>query len=259
MSERPRDPWLSLAALTPARIALGRAGASLPTREVLSFALAHAQARDAVHADLDRGALARKLEALGLATVEIESEADGRDRYLARPDLGRRLAAPSRARLESLPLAPCDLCLMVGDGLSATAVAEHSPALIAAFLPLAAELGLKLTPVTLARGARVALGDDVASTLKARAVAVLIGERPGLSAADSLGIYLTYGARPGMTDAQRNCISNVRPHGLAPAEAAARLAWLVEAALARGITGIDLKDESDALTGDAAKAPAIPS
>ncbi|MBL8564572.1 MAG: ethanolamine ammonia-lyase subunit EutC [Hyphomicrobiaceae bacterium] len=258
MRERPRDPWLSLAALTPARIALGRAGASLPTREVLSFALAHAQARDAVHAGLDRPALARSLAALGLATVEVESEADGRDRYLARPDLGRRLAAPSRERLESLAHAPCDLCLMVGDGLSATAVAEHSPALIGAFLPHAARLGLKLAAVVIARGARVALGDDVALTLNARAVAVLIGERPGLSAADSLGIYLTYGARPGMTDAQRNCISNVRPLGLAPSEAAARLAWLVEAALSRGITGVDLKDESDALSHAAAEAPTLP-
>lgn len=246
MSGAPRDPWFHLANRTPARIGLGRSGVSLPTREVLSFALAHAQARDAVHADFDRAALQTSLAALGLQCIQVESEAGDRQTYLRRPDLGRRLAAPSRAALAQPGSTACDLALIIGDGLSATAVASHAPTLIAAFLPHARQLGLKLAAVTIAQGARVALGDEIGNLLGARAVAVLIGERPGLSAADSLGIYLTYAPRAGRNDGERNCISNVRPAGLAPALAAARLAWLVEAALARRLTGVGLKDESEA-------------
>jgi ethanolamine ammonia-lyase small subunit len=255
MSGAPRDPWFHLASRTPARIGQGRAGVSLPTREVLSFALAHAQARDAVHARLDVGALAAKLAGLGLRTVAVESEAVARDVYLRRPDLGRRLSKPSLERLHQQGGGPCDLVMVLGDGLSATAVARHGPELISAFLPHVARLGLTIGPVVIAEGARVALGDDVGAALGARAVAVLIGERPGLSAADSLGIYLTYDPRRGRHDADRNCISNVRPEGLAPGPAAARLAWLVDAALTRRLTGVGLKDESDAIAPDRAHQP----
>ncbi|MDX2159541.1 MAG: ethanolamine ammonia-lyase subunit EutC [Hyphomicrobiaceae bacterium] len=240
------DPWSALAAFTPARIALGRAGASPPTREVLAFALAHAQARDAVHARLDRAALARDLAALGLACVEVESEACDRQVYLCRPDLGRRLQASSRTRLAARALADRPpLVLVIGDGLSATAVARHAPVLIREFLPLATKSGLSLGPLVLAEGARVALGDEIGGLLGARFVAVLIGERPGLSAADSMSVYLTREPRAGRTDAERNCISNIRPGGLPPSAAARSLAWLIEAAMVTGATGVALKDRSD--------------
>ncbi len=247
MTDIERDPWALLGSRTPARIAIGRAGASLPTREVLSFSLAHARARDAVHAPFDRTALAAQLQRLGLGTVEVASDAPDRATYLRRPDLGRRLDASSREHLAAIArdcAASCDLALVIGNGLSATAVARQAASVVEAFLPHATRLGLKLGPVALAQGARVALGDDVGSLLGARLVAVLIGERPGLSACDSLGIYLTYSPRPGCTDAQRNCISNVRPDGLAPLAAARTLAWLVEAALQAQATGVALKDRS---------------
>lgn len=246
MSGVPRDPWAQLGARTPARIAIGRVGASLPTREVLSFALAHAQARDAVHARLDRAALGAKLQALGLATIEVESEARDRAAYLRRPDLGRRLDEASRKRLQAVHEgATCDLALMIGDGLSATAVSAHAPSLVEAFLPILRRQNLALSLVVVAEGARVALGDEVGALLGAKLVAVLIGERPGLSASDSLSVYLTYDPRPGRNDAERNCISNIRGGGLEPPAAAQNLAWLVEAALTRKATGVSLKDESD--------------
>ncbi len=248
MSAPPNDPWGKLARWTKARIGLGRIGASLPTREVLSFALAHAQARDAVHARLDRDALRHALTTLGLAIVDVESVAadqqDDRQVYLRRPDLGRRLSSRSRP-LVSDAAGHYDLAVVVGDGLSATAVNAHLPTVLSAFLPHAARLKLKLAPVVVAAGARVALGDEIGKILGAKAVAVVIGERPGLSAADSLGLYLTYAPHPGRHDGERNCISNVRPDGLPPEAAAARLAWLVDAALTRKLTGVGLKDESD--------------
>lgn len=239
------DPWRQLRSRTSARIALGRAGVSLPTREVLSFALAHAQARDAVHATLDRKVLAETIQALGLEAIEIESMTTERAQYLRRPDLGRRLSDASKARLAARA-GVYDLALMIGDGLSATAVAAQSPPLLKALLPLVTASGLTIAPVTVAHGARVALGDEVGELLGASMVAVLIGERPGLSAADSLGIYLTYAPRAGRSDAERNCISNVRPEGLAPAAAAQTLAWLISAARERKLTGVGLKDESPA-------------
>lgn len=242
-----RDPWQALGLRTPARIALGRAGNSLPTREVLSFALAHAQARDAVHARLDRGAIALQLQALGLDTIEAESRARDRATYLRRPDFGRQLDAVSRQRIEAAVQGKhCDLALMIGDGLSATGVAAHAPTLVGELLAHVTSHGLTLGPVVIAEGARVALGDEVGALLRARIVAVLIGERPGLSAADSLSVYLTYAPCAGRTDAERNCISNIRPGGLAPAAAARNLAWLIKTALALQVTGVALKDESGA-------------
>jgi len=244
MTGIPRDPWAILGAWTPARIAIGRAGASLPTREVLSFALAHAQACDAVHARLDRTEMARQLESLGLVSVEIKSRAADRATYLRRPDLGRLLDASSRERLKTKRDGTCDLALMIGDGLSATAVTANAPALLGALLHHVRKLGLRLGPIVIAEGARVALGDEVGELLGARLVAVLIGERPGLSAADSLSVYLTYAPRSGRSDAERNCISNIRTGGLAPTAAAANLAWLIEAALVKQLTGVGLKDRS---------------
>ncbi len=250
MSGPPRDPWFLLDQRTSARIALGRAGASLPTREILSFALAHARARDAVHAGFDRTALAAGLGALGLATIEIESDAPERELYLRRPDLGRRLSAASRQRLGERA-ASCDVALMIGDGLSPAAVATHAPALMACLLPHVVRLGLALGIVALAKGARVALGDDVGQALGARLVVVVLGERPGLSAVDSVGVYITFEPRPGRTDAERNCLSNIRLGGHEPAAAADNLAWLIEAALTRRLTGVNLKDDSAAPVLDA--------
>ena len=263
MSTTAPDPWARLAGRTPARIALGRAGASLPTREVLAFALAHARARDAVHAALDVDDLQRSLAALPLQAVAVTSDAAAGERalYLRRPDYGRRLSSASRERLAGTfartgGLGP-DLALMIGDGLSAAAIKAHAVAFLAAFLPQAAALGLSLAPVVIATGARVALGDEVGALLKARAIAVLIGERPGLSSPDSLGVYLTYAPRPGRSDAERNCISNVRTEGLAYDLAAFKLAWLLREAFRRSLTGVDLKDESDTALAASAQVPLL--
>jgi ethanolamine ammonia-lyase small subunit len=239
-----RDPWTRLKRWTPARIALGRTGASVPTREVLGFALAHARARDAVHTPFESAAVAGQLRALSLEVIEVESEAADRSLYLRRPDYGRRLSAAARECLAMRQSQPSDLALVVGDGLSAAAVHAHAVEVVSAFLPHATRLGLSLAPVVVARGARVALGDAIGVLLRAKAVAVLIGERPGLSCPDSLGIYLTFAPRPGRTDAERNCISNIQAQGLSYAQAAYKLAWLVREAFARSFTGVNLKDNS---------------
>ena len=243
------DPWAKLKALTPARIALGRVGASLPTREVLRFALAHALARDAVHAPFDVAAIEGALHVLGLATIRVASQADSRAVYLRRPDLGRRLDAASRAALEAATGAP-DVALVIADGLSATAVQAHAPPLVEALLPRFDDARLALVPAVIAREARVAWGDEIGALLQARLVVMLIGERPGLSAADSLGAYLTYAPKPGRTDAERNCVSNIRPGGLGCDQAAARIAWLVREALRRSVSGVTLKDDSVAALRD---------
>jgi ethanolamine ammonia-lyase small subunit len=250
------DPWDDLRAHTPARLALGRAGTAIPTRELLDFGLAHAQARDAVHLRLDAGALAARLQALKLGTLQVASAATDRATYLLRPDLGRRLGDADAERLRALgdgdaPQAGCDLLLVVADGLSSLAIERNAVPLVQAILG-GTPPGWQLGPVAIATQARVALGDEVGALLGARMVAVLIGERPGLSSPDSLGIYLTWHPQVGRSDAQRNCISNVRPEGLAPAAAAARLWWLCVQARRLGLTGIGLKDRSDAATLDAA-------
>lgn len=240
------DPWShQLARLTPARVALGRAGASLPTRELLAFALAHATARDAVHQPLDTGQMQRAVSELGFATCLVESAASSREIYLRRPDLGRRLSDASRTLLKAAPSTPCDLAIVVADGLSAAAVDAQAVPLLAAFQPWIARAGWRVSTVAIAREARVALGDEIGELLRAQAVAVLIGERPGLSSPDSLGVYLTFAPRVGRTDAERNCISNIRGEGLSYEVAAFKLAWLLGEALTRRLSGVSLKDESD--------------
>jgi ethanolamine ammonia-lyase small subunit len=239
----PYDPWSDLRGLTPARIALGRTGASLPTREVLSFALAHAQARDAVHAPFDLSGVAARAGALGFPTCAVSSGAPDRSIYLRRPDLGRRLSEESRAALTGWqPPPPGDLVIVVADGLSASAVHARATPLLEA---LAAYPLFSGVPVVVATQARVALGDEVAAALGRRCVLVLIGERPGLSSPDSLGAYLTFEPRIGSTDAERNCVSNIRPEGLSDSAAAARIHWLTAEAYRRGLSGVALKDESD--------------
>lgn len=241
------DPWRELTPLTPARIALGRAGASLPTHEVLKFSFAHAKARDAVHAGFDAEGLGREIEALGWPTLQVASAAPDRATYLRRPDLGRGLAAASRDALAPFAQRGFDLAIVVADGLSATAVHRQTVPLLGAFQPYAARAGWSVAPVVLARQARVALGDEIGERLRARLTILLVGERPGLSSADSLGVYLTHAPRKGRSDAERNCISNIREAGLTHDLAAFKLAWLVEQALTRGLTGVALKDELDLL------------
>lgn len=247
--------FATLAKLTPARIALGRAGASLPTREVLRFGLAHAQARDAVHTPFQPDAIVTGLVALGLETVTVESAARSRADYLRRPDLGRCLPREGRAALQARRGA-CDLAIVVADGLSSTAVHQNAVGLIAALLPFLRRQGLALAPVVIAAQSRVALGDAAAEALGARAVLMLIGERPGLSSPDSLGAYLTFAPRVGLTDAARNCVSNIRTGGLDAGHAAFKLAWLIDQAFRRRLSGVDLKDESDAALEGADLGPA---
>ncbi len=239
------DAWQALRRHTPARIALGRVGHSLPTAEVLRFGLAHALAQDAVHRPLDTEALCAELQADGWATICAHSRAPDREQYLMRPDLGRRLAADTAALLrDAAPPEPPHLVFVLGDGLSPLAVERHAPALLRALRPRLPPQW-RMAPVVVVRQARVAVGDEVGELWRAKMVAVLIGERPGLSSPDSLGVYVTHAPVIGRHDAERNCISNVRPEGLPPAAAAAKLAWLVLAALKRGLTGVQLKDDSE--------------
>jgi ethanolamine ammonia-lyase small subunit len=251
------DAWDALRTLTSARIGLGRAGSSLPTRAVLAFALDHARARDAVHLPFDVATTAAHLRALGFATTTVESAAPDRPTYLTRPDLGRRLSDASRSHLTA-PTEPADVALVVGDGLSSAAAHAHAAPLIAALAPRLAAEGLRLANIVLARQARVALGDEIGAALGVRLVIVLIGERPGLSSPDSLGAYLTLAPRIGRTDAERNCVSNIRPEGLGYDDAAHRIAWLVREALRLGATGVALKDDSGLETARLAATPVKP-
>ncbi|WP_313050079.1 ethanolamine ammonia-lyase subunit EutC [Atlantibacter subterraneus] len=239
------DAWKALNQFTDARIALGRSGASLPTAEVLKFGLAHAQARDAIHQPFDSDTLAEQLAALDLETLTVHSQATDRPVYLNRPDLGRRLDEPSRERLTARRATPHDVLLVIGDGLSSHAVQRQAVPLVRALLPFLATLGLSTGPVVLAHQSRVALGDDIGECLNSKAVAMLIGERPGLSSPDSLGVYLTWKPERARIESERNCISNIRPEGLGYDAAAFKLAWLLEQAFLRRLTGVNLKDESD--------------
>jgi ethanolamine ammonia-lyase small subunit len=251
-------PWDSLRRFTDARIGLGRAGSALPIAEVLKFAMAHAQARDAVTTPLDWTPIEREIAGLGLESLRIESAAGDRDTYLRRPDLGRRLDAQSRQRLAAIAGGAPDLAILVADGLSSTGVGANAVPVIAALLPMIRKSDWKLAPILLAGQGRVALGDDAGEILGARAILVLIGERPGLSSPDSLGAYLTWAPRIGRKDAERNCISNIRHGGLSAEEAAFKAHWLLREAMRRGLTGVDLKDESSfQLEGGGTSAPPL--
>lgn len=240
------DSWGALRRFTPARIALGRVGDSLPTRAWLQFGLAHAQARDAVQWQLDAAALRAGVAALFGACLAAHSAAQTRAQFLQRPEAGRRLDQASRAALsQNAPAPGFDLLLVLADGLSAQALQRHA-------LPLLQVLRMQLAgwvwaPIVLAQQARVALADEIGALWQAPLVVTLIGERPGLSSPDSLGAYLTYAPRIGCTDAQRNCVSNIRPQGLNYDAAGFKLAYLLQAARRRGCSGIALKDESEQL------------
>lgn len=249
------DPWQALRRFTPARIALGHTGISQPTGAQLDFQLAHARARDAVHQALDADALRRDIAAAwpeAPPALVAHSAATDRCVYLQRPDLGRRLDAAPSAALAALPCADgFDLAFVIADGLSALAVATNAAPFLAALRDRLAGETWSLAPPVIALQGRVAIGDEIGASLGARMVVVLIGERPGLSSPDSMGVYITWAPRVGLTDESRNCISNVRPGGLRYDEAVHKLHYLLTEARRRGLTGVALKDET---TG----APALP-
>jgi ethanolamine ammonia-lyase small subunit len=238
-----RDSWEELRKLTAARIALGRSGSSIPLRHELDFRLAHAHARDAVHSVMDISAISAALQSARLPVIELMSQAVTRERYLQRPDLGRLPNEASIALLQSVA-SQNDVSLIVADGLSATAINNHAPSLVLQLVESIRATGLVPGPISIVRHARVAIGDNIGEALLSKLTVMLIGERPGLSAADSLSAYLTYNPAPGTTDEARNCVSNIRPKGLALSLAAQKIMYLVEAAFARRLTGIQLKDES---------------
>jgi ethanolamine ammonia-lyase small subunit len=254
--------WQALRAFTDARIALGRSGVSLPTQPHLAFQLAHAQARDAVHLALDAPAMQSAMCGLG-ETLVLQSAAIDRDTYLQRPDLGRRLSPASReALLARLPAQEAealsadaapqdtpeqrsfDIAFVVADGLSALAIGSHAVPFLSQILPKLHADGWSVAPLTLVMQGRVAVADEIGQLLRARLVVILIGERPGLSSPDSMGLYLTWMPRVGLSDASRNCISNVRPAGLSYEEAAHKLHYLLSHASSRCLSGVALKDES---------------
>lgn len=245
------NPWGMLRQFTSARIALGRAGVSLPTSPQLEFQLAHARARDAVHHELDAEQLEQQITQLAPSSspLLLRSAAGTRPTYLQRPDLGRRLDADSVTQLKALGLhasdpRPNDVAFVIADGLSALAIETNAvPFLQAAWSKLSAE-NLKVAPVAIVRQGRVAVGDEVGALLGAKLVVVLIGERPGLSSPDSMGLYLTWHPRVGLTDESRNCISNIRPAGMSYDEAAYKLHYLVSESLRRQLSGVNLKDET---------------
>jgi ethanolamine ammonia-lyase small subunit len=256
MSDSPvqANPWAALRRFTDARIALGRAGVSLPTQPQLAFQLAHAQARDAVHLALDVPTLQAALCGLGHETLSLHSAAPDRDTYLQRPDLGRRLSAASReallARRDGIASGsateprPFDIAFVIADGLSALAIGSHALPFLSRILPRLADEGWHIAPLSLVEQGRVAVADEVGELLGAKLVVILIGERPGLSSPDSMGLYLTWMPAVGLTDAARNCISNVRPAGLPYDEAVHKLHWLLTEARQRSLSGVALKDET---------------
>lgn len=239
------DPWDFLKTHTAARIAQGRTGHSLPTAALLAFQLDHARARDAVYATLNTVRLLIELRAITNAEpVAVQSLAPDRPAYLRRPDLGRQLSPESIALLAELPPGPVpDLSIVLADGLSATAVNEHGLTVVRGLVRESRRLGWVLAPVVLAEQGRVALGDAVAAQLRAGMVAVLIGERPGLSSPDSLGAYLTFAPKPGLTDESRNCVSNIRPGGLPPELAVQKIIYLLTEFKIRQLSGVLVKDE----------------
>lgn len=245
------DPWQMLRQFTSARIALGRTGGSLPTAPMLTFQLAHARARDAVHLPFDVAAIEAHLTQMGLESVRVHSAAPNRESYLQRPDLGRRLDAASRALLLSRADRvgqEHDAVFVIADGLSALASHSHAVGVLALARAALRARGWRVAPVVVAEQSRVALGDEIGELLRAAQVAILIGERPGLSSADSLGVYLTHAPRVGRSDAERNCISNIHPDGgLSCVQAAHKLIYLMTEARRRRLTGVGLKDASDEL------------
>jgi ethanolamine ammonia-lyase small subunit len=236
----------ALQEFTSARIAIGRVGTSIPLKQSLEFKLAHAHARDAVYSELDINNLTDVLKQFDLPVLHLNSRVNDRRQYLQRPDLGRRLNDGSLdLLLDHRP--ETDIAIILADGLSATAVNENAVGLLQALIPQLLAAGFKLAPISMVEQGRVAIGDDIGHGLNAKLSLVLIGERPGLSSADSLGAYLTYNPKPGLTDEMRNCISNIRPGGLIYKKAAKKIFYLISEAFKRKLSGVDLKDNAELL------------
>jgi len=243
-SDCEKELWARLRRFTAARIGLARAGASLSTGPLLEFRLAHARARDAVLESLDEGRLARELGRLDVPIIRVASAAEDRKSYLMRPDKGRRLAADCGEKL-SVRRGAYDVGFVIADGLSARAVQTHAAPVLSAAIPALRAEAWRIAPLVIVRHGRVAIGDAIAAALGADSVAVLIGERPGLSASDSMGAYLTWQPSAATTDAERNCISNIRPEGIDCGSAALKLVHLLQAMRDRRLSGVALKDNTD--------------
>lgn len=236
------DPWTGLKQFTEARIALGRCGTSLPLQESLKFKLAHAKARDAVHHPVQMELLARKLEEGKISSLQLSSSVADRMEYLTRPDKGRYLCTSSK-KLLAQQKKEYDIAVIIADGLSAPAVHQSAIDVTCGLLDIIKTTKLTLAPLSLVQNGRVAIGDEIASLLNAKMAVVLIGERPGLSSPNSLGAYLTYNPTPGTTDEARNCISNIREGGLSVLDAIRKISYLIEMALKKKYTGVELKDK----------------
>ncbi len=237
------DPLSPLREFTAARIAIGRVGSSIPLKESLKFKLAHAHARDAVYSVLDTEGLFNNLKTFNTPVLHLHSQAQNRHKYLKRPDLGRLLDEESAVQLQEHRVS-ADIAIIIADGLSATAVNENAYGLLQLLIPVLREAKLKIAPLCMVEQGRVAIGDHIGEALNARFSIVLIGERPGLSSADSMGAYLTYNPRPGLTDESRNCISNIRPQGLKHQPAAGKIYYIVNEAFKRKLSGVALKDNA---------------
>lgn len=236
------DPWSDLKEYTAARIALGRTGTAEPLQALLQFRLAHALARDAVYAVPDQQMLLNELQALHCAAFTLQTQAANRSEYLQYPDKGRRLHAKAHDQLSEFNSTGYDVCVVLADGLSATAINSHAIPVLKLLLPLFNNANVSVAPICIVQEGRVAIGDECGYLLKAKLVAVLIGERPGLSSPDSLGVYLTWRPAPGLTDEARNCISNIRPEGLNYPAAAEKIFFLINESLRLKLSGVGLKD-----------------
>ncbi len=246
MANNP-DPWAYLKEFTSARIALGRSGSAVPTKELLAFKAAHAAARDAVWAKADFKAMSDSLKKLGEDCVVVTSRSTSKQEFLLNPQSGRELSDESKHKLKALPKKDHDLLLVIGDGLSSIGISEQAPSFIQEFKLCCEAINLRLGPIILAEYARVGLTDSIGSVLSSPCVVMLIGERPGLNTAASLSVYLTYKPEPGRTDAERNCISNIHSQGLEVKVAALMAAHLAKTAIIKGLSGVDLKVEYLAL------------
>lgn len=247
------NPWRSLRKFTTARIGLGRAGISLPTKHHLDFQLAHAQARDAVHSELDIEKLQQNLNVHSYTSIHLRSAAGSRSIYLQRPDLGRRLDDNSEQHLQALESGTphtYDIAFIIADGLSAFAVEEHAVNFLNFITAKLIKENWKIAPIVIVEQGRVAVSDEIGSLLGADQAVILIGERPGLSSPDSLGIYLTFDPKIDRNDADRNCISNVRTEGQSYKGAAHKLFYLLSEARRRKFSGVNLKDEAEMIEHD---------
>lgn len=243
------DNWEALREFTDARIALGRTGTSIPLKHELAFKLAHAHARDAIHSIMDIDALLTGLRLFDLPMLVLSSQATNRAEYLKRPDLGRLPAEASMTTVAEFA-SPGDLAIVIADGLSATAINRNVIPLLSILIPKLKAAGCSLCPLSLVQQGRVAIGDPIAAGLEAKQVLVLIGERPGLSSPDSVGAYLTYQPKPGLTDESRNCVSNIRPQGLSFERAAETIFFLITESLRRKISGTQLKNQTGAIKNE---------